>query len=69
MSDDLCELTEMPTAWCAHCRKQDLPAPDPLRYFPARFDGRCALCFKDIEVGDEIASTEDGYICRRRHDE
>ncbi|MEV6432896.1 hypothetical protein [Nocardia sp. NPDC051463] len=69
MSDDICEINEMPKAWCAHCLAKDLPKPPPLDWFPARYDGKCCLCFKPIEVGDDIASTEDGYICRRRHDD
>lgn len=69
MTEDRCELTELLRAECAHCRKQDLPKPPPLDWFPARYDGWCALCRKPIEVGDEIASTDDGYICRRRHED
>lgn len=68
MTELECELTELPVSMCAHCRKQALPAPEPLRWFTARFEGRCADCRRLIEAGDDIAETEDGYICRRRHD-
>lgn len=68
MSEATCPLDEdMPKAWCAHCLQQDLPKPEPLDWFAAKYDGKCAECFKPIEVGDDIASTDDGYICRRHH--
>lgn len=63
-----CELNDMPKAWCGHCKQQDLPKPEPLDWFPAKYDGRCAECSRPIETGDDIAKTDDGYICRRRHD-
>ncbi|MFC9874838.1 hypothetical protein [Nocardia salmonicida] len=63
-----CELNDMPKAWCGHCKQQDLPKPPPLDWFPAKYDGRCAECSRPIEVGDDIARTEDGYVCRRNHD-
>lgn len=66
--EETCPLDEdMPQAWCAHCRKLALPKPPPLEWFPARYDGRCAECSKPITAGDDIASTDDGYICRRIH--
>ncbi len=68
MSAERCELTDLPIEMCAHCRGLDLPKPPPTDWFPARFSGFCADCRKPIEVGDDIASTEDGYICRRRHE-
>lgn len=68
MSEPVCPLYELPQAYCAHCREQDLPKPAPLQWFMARFEGSCAICRKRIEVGDDIADTDDGYICRARHD-
>lgn len=69
MADEpLCELTDMPKAWCAHCKQQDLPKPPPLDWFPARYPGRCVECSKGFEEGDDIARTDDGYVCRRRHE-
>lgn len=68
-NEPYCDLNDMPKSWCAHCRNQDLPTPPPRDWFPARFGGRCAFCNKTIEVGDDIAATDDGYICRRRHDD
>lgn len=67
--DELCPITELEKAWCAHCRNQDLPKPAPPQWLMARFEGSCAICRQPIEVGDDIASTDDGYICRRRHDQ
>lgn len=66
--EEQCPITELEKAWCAHCRNQDLPKPAPLHWFPARFDGFCAVCSKPIGIGDAIAATDDGYICRGRHD-
>lgn len=68
MSDPVCDLTELPVSMCAHCRSQDLSEPEPLDWFEAQYPGRCADCNRPIEPGDEIAATDDGYICRRRHD-
>lgn len=64
MTEPECDLTELPVSMCAHCREQELPKPEPLRWFEARYDGRCANCRRSIEVGDEIAETDDGYVCR-----
>lgn len=25
--EDLCEITELPKSWCAHCKKVELPDP------------------------------------------
>lgn len=68
MTDPECTLTELPVSMCAHCRQQELPTAEPLHWFSARFGGHCVVCGGWIEPGDDIASTEDGYICRRRHD-
>lgn len=68
MTEELCPITELCKAWCAHCRKQELPKPAPLQWFMARFEGSCAICHRRIEVGDDIADTDDGYICGARHD-
>jgi len=68
MPEPRCELTELPISMCAHCRKHELPEPEPLHWFPARYHGRCAECNRPIEPGDDIATTDDGHICRRRHD-
>ncbi|MFR9767080.1 hypothetical protein [Nocardia sp. SC052] len=65
MAEPECSLTELPVSMCAHCRKQDLPKPEPLYWFTARYHGRCADCSRPIEPGDEIAATDDGHVCRR----
>lgn len=63
-----CPRTELPVSMCAHCRQQDLPTPEPLHWFSALYPGICADCGRRFDAGDDIASTEDGYICNRRHD-
>ncbi len=65
--DEMCLLNDMPKRWCSHCRREELPKPEPLQWFPAMYSGTCAACGRPIEPGDEIAKTDDGYICRRRH--
>lgn len=64
-----CALTELPASWCAHCRQQELPKAPAPDWFPARFEGRCVTCGEPIHLGDDIAATDDGYICRRPHDD
>lgn len=61
-----CERTDLPVFMCAHCRGEDLPKPDPLRWFTVRFPGACVACGHPIEPGDEIAATPDGYVCCER---
>ncbi|MFI6368680.1 hypothetical protein ACIBG0_38860 [Nocardia sp. NPDC050630] len=69
MSDtEMCLVNDMPKAWCSHCRGLEEPKPEPLDWFPAQYVGVCAECGQPIDRGDDIARTEDGYICRRRHD-
>ena len=60
-----CEVTELPVSMCAHCRQvPDLPSV-ALHWFSAKYEGECADCGRAIEVGDRIAATDDGYMCRR----
>ncbi|WP_280389288.1 hypothetical protein [Nocardia wallacei] len=66
MAEPICDLTELPVSMCAHCRQQQLPQPGPLRWFTAQYRGRCANCGDPIDPGDEIAATEDGYVCCTR---
>jgi hypothetical protein len=69
MPEPRCGLTELPVNMCAHCREQWLPEPEPPRWFLAQYPGRCVDCDGPIEPGDEIAATDDGYVCcTRRHD-
>lgn len=67
MSEPRCELTELLVSMCAHCREEQLPEPEPLRWFEAQYPGRCAACGSPIEPGDEIAATENGYVCCTRN--
>lgn len=60
-----CGLTELPVAWCAHCRQ---PAAEPppagdVRFgvpFTAGHDSRCADCGGPIREGDTVAALLDG---------
>lgn len=49
-----CELTELLTAECAHCR------PRREKVWAAKFAGTCATCGKLIEEGDLVQWTPDG---------
>lgn len=66
MAEVRCELTELPISMCAHCRKQELPEPEPSNWFTAQYAGRCVNCGSPFECGEEIASTPDGYVCCTR---
>lgn len=62
-----CALTELPVSMCAHCHPPvDEPDEKPLHWFAANFPGRCADCGNNIEPGDSIAHTDDGYVCECR---
>jgi hypothetical protein len=65
-----CERTDLLVAECSHCRGLDeLPLDPELDWFEARLPGRCAYDPRHaIDPGDQIARTENGYICKRRHD-
>ena len=59
----ICEITELPQAWCAHCRKtpelDEVFAEDYVlsgRAFEARYHGRCAIDYDHtIRRGDLVA--------------
>lgn len=75
--DERCELTDLITAQCAHCRTPSKPVftealftvpkddgNEPVATFPARYAGRCADCDGFFEAGDWISRTGQGeYIC------
>lgn len=64
MSDTLCELTELPPAWCAHCQgTPDLEEEDSFevlgRPFDAQFPGRCTIDYDhNIRRGDLVARVQ-----------
>ena len=62
-----CELTELETTGCAHCRGLTGPPPSHRnlgRPFAAVYAGRCVDCDERFEVGDRIrADGEGGYLC------
>jgi len=61
-----CELTELETTGCAHCRGLTGPPPSHRnlgRPFAAAYDGRCVDCDERFEVGARIrADGEGGYL-------
>lgn len=66
MSEPRCEWSDLPVSMCAHCRTpEDNQPSEPTQRFTARYPGRCANCDDPIEPGDEIAATDDGYLCER----
>lgn len=77
-TDVRCEITELVTEQCAHCRRlPDLPAdlfdepaererPGGRGWMAARYAGRCSDCGGHIEPGDSIVYAHDGtggYLC------
>jgi hypothetical protein len=74
----LCPRTDMPVAWCAHCREQanhkrgrrswgrgQRPRDFRVRArFTARFAGRCVHCDEQFCEGDYIGITSnEDYLC------
>lgn len=59
----ICEITELPQAWCAHCRKtpelETIPTEDYTlagRTFTAMYSGRCAIDpDHTVRRGDTVA--------------
>ncbi len=74
VSEPVCPRTDLPQAWCAHCRDHDQLPKVTLSTgefgvpFQARYDGRCAVCDGPIRVGDVTArlapEVGDGYGCQ-----
>lgn len=77
-SDERCDLTELITTQCAHCRAPvrhprfiealfDTPGDDDdtiVATFPAQYSGRCADCDSRFSGGDWISRTAGGdYLC------
>lgn len=66
VSDDEC-MHLLDPATCTLCNGHDKRErgrkPVALgRSFPARFDGWCGGCGGDIETGESIVRTDDGYV-------
>lgn len=72
----ICDLTELPVAWCHHCRAPfrprrrgltpiSTPAGTEVRArFTARYGGTCAACGEHYREGDSIGVTiDDDYVC------
>lgn len=72
MSDDgpVCFITDLPMAWCAHCRavpeRPPKVAPEERGpVFIAQYHGTCAVCSGHITPGEDAAAllNDDGYAC------
>jgi hypothetical protein len=69
VSEIRCEITELITTQCAHCR--GIPDPKPERTlgrpFVAAYAGKCRECADYYEAGDRIRRVcdedGDGYLC------
>lgn len=61
MSDEICEKSDLPKEWCAHCRKsEDVNTTEEYevvgRAFDAQYSGRCTLDYDhQIRRGDLVA--------------
>lgn len=63
-----CDLTDLLTDQCAHCRGHDLTAasdvPAVHHTIAAQYPGRCAADpDHSIDEGDLIGRTDDGWVC------
>lgn len=57
-----CDLTDLYTTDCAHCRKIPDP-PKPGRWYYAPNSGRCSYCGDQFDSGDRIRSNgHRGYL-------
>lgn len=59
MSDERCEMTDLPVATCDHCSHGIAPREEWLPevvgdFVVAQYAGVCAVCEEDIIVGDHI---------------
>lgn len=65
VADTRCELTELYTRQCAHCRKMPMKPPRVMvgTWIKARYTGRCQECDYPIVPGEPIRSVGDGFIC------
>lgn len=68
----ICELTDLPSEMCAHCRGLAGPAERDTyevdAYALAKFSGRCPACDGPIRSGDWVGHTDAHggmWVCRR----
>lgn len=68
MSQERCEVTDLPKNQCAHCRSKPRSyAWPPGAWFLARYSGECAGCGDEIQPGDSIRPDGEGvggYFCK-----
>lgn len=65
---DRCEMSDLPTEMCSHCRGLD-KRPEKVaagHWIAAKFASKCDVCDGWIREGDPIGYVEDGYwVCGR----
>lgn len=70
----ICALTDLPQAWCDHCRddpakggriRRSRPRGTEVRArFTARYPGKCTACGDAFAEGDRIGITiDEDYVC------
>lgn len=71
----LCSLTDLPQAWCGHCRETKIQARQRIRRsrptgnevahrFFCRYGGKCSRCGEDYQAQDYIGVSLNGdYVC------
>lgn len=53
--NDICEISDLPTGQCGHCRLTEPHQREPdSRPFEARYHGTCAGCGFDVRPGEFI---------------
>jgi hypothetical protein len=64
---DRCELSDLPTEMCSHCRGLDKkPARQPAQMWTtARYNGPCFNCGDGIREGDQIGLVDGAWLCQR----
>lgn len=63
-SNDICPITDLDRAACAHCRGLDLPTDDRPETIGAAFDSRCPGCGDDIYRHHPISLRDGRYVCQ-----
>jgi hypothetical protein len=67
MTDTRCDLTDLLTSACSHCRGLDKPEPRDADVVGARFEsrygGRCPRCDRGFREGATVGYLDDEVCC------